>query len=222
MPYSSTANLPPDVKSALPSAAQNIYLKAANQALKSFANDEKKAAKVAWNAVKMKYKKDGDKWVPKSASESSGGAPKGQNPAKGSGGGVKKAIQIDVPIEKVDEDRRMAFGWAYVSEANGEMIVDHSGENISIGELEKAVYEYNQLSERPGGEMHLKKRAGVLVESIVFTKEKCDAMGIPEDTRQYGWWVGYYYPDDEVWGKVKDGTYKQFSVGGSASKREVA
>jgi hypothetical protein len=46
------------------------------------------------------------------------------------------------------------------------------------------------------------------------TKEKMQAMGIPDGTIPEGMWVGFYIPDDEVYAKVKSGEYRMFSIEG--------
>jgi cation transport regulator len=75
MPYSTIGDLPDAVRNHLPKHAQEIFLKAFNNALEEYKtpskrNDKKSspeevAFKVAWAAVKKKYKKSGDKWVGK-------------------------------------------------------------------------------------------------------------------------------------------------------------
>ena len=126
-------------------------------------------------------------------------------------------------IAKSDDDKRLAFGWANISlDVDGEELVDYQDEMIDPEDLENAAYNF-VLKYRAGGEMHkqeLKNRA-VLVESIVFTEEKQKALGIPEGTLPVGWWIGFYVPDDDLWEKVKDGTYTMFSIEGSATRVEV-
>ena len=61
MPYKKNADVPDGVK-VLPDDGITIWRKAFNAALKQY-GDEETAIKVAWAAVKKKYKKDGDKWV---------------------------------------------------------------------------------------------------------------------------------------------------------------
>ena len=65
MPYKSTTDLPDSVKNNLPKHAQEIFKEAFNSAEKQY-NDEERAFKVAWAAVKKKYTKKNDKWVKKS------------------------------------------------------------------------------------------------------------------------------------------------------------
>lgn len=52
-------------------------------------------------------------------------------------------------------------------------------------ELENAAYEFVLLY-REGGEMHERDGAAVLIESVVFTEEKMQAMGIPVGTLPIG------------------------------------
>lgn len=119
-------------------------------------------------------------------------------------------------IQKSDDDKRLAFGWASAAaNINGETVEDCYGDIIDIEELEQAAYAFVELY-REGGEMHERGGCAVLVESIVFTPEKIAAMGIPEGTVPTGWWIGFKVTDDDVWAKVKDGTYPMFSIEGQA------
>ena len=70
MPYSSIDDLPPSVRTHLPPHAQEIYVGAFNGAWQEYAWEgpeerEKTAHRVAWAAVKRKYVKLGDEWVPR-------------------------------------------------------------------------------------------------------------------------------------------------------------
>lgn len=72
MPYSSMSDLPDSIKNVLPGHAQEIYKDAFNSAYENYKNPEDRrgddgreevAYKVAWAAVKKKYKKGSDeKW----------------------------------------------------------------------------------------------------------------------------------------------------------------
>lgn len=131
----------------------------------------------------------------------------------------KSAFQI----AKADEDKRLVFGWALVSAtSDGEQIIDHQGDIVDQDELEEGAYEY-VLNFRDAGEEHissLRKKAR-MVESVVFTEEKLQAMGIPQGTVPYGWWIGFYVDDDDTWEKIKDGTYQMFSIEGKAVREPV-
>ena len=70
MPYASVEDLPASVHSHLPAHAQEIYRSAFNNAWVEYedrgpAQREQLAHRVAWTAVKRKYEKEGDFWVPR-------------------------------------------------------------------------------------------------------------------------------------------------------------
>lgn len=121
-------------------------------------------------------------------------------------------------IAKAVDDKRLAFGWANVAiRTDGDQIVDWQEDIVDPEVLEEAAYEFVELY-REGGEMHERGGVAVLVESVVFTKEKMQAMGIPEGIVPAGWWIGFKVTDDDVWAKVKDGTYSMFSIEGAAQR----
>lgn len=133
------------------------------------------------------------------------------------GGVVKGRFKI----EKADDDKHLAFGWASVSmRIDGELVEDWQSDIIEYEELESAAYQFVEFY-REGGEMHERGGVAVLIESVVFTEEKMKAIGIPEGTLPVGWWIGFKVLDEEVWEKVKDGTYPMFSIEGEAERIEV-
>lgn len=124
-------------------------------------------------------------------------------------------------IMKSDDEKMLAFGWASVSmRIDGELIEDWQKDIVEPEELENAAYEFVLLY-REGGEMHESGGAAVLIESVVFTEEKMQAMGIPAGTLPVGWWIGFKVLDEDVWEKVKDGTYLMFSIEGEAERVKV-
>lgn len=121
-------------------------------------------------------------------------------------------------ITKYYDDEQLVFGWASVSrDANGVRPLDWQGDYIDAEDLERAVYKFN-LEFRETNEMHQGNVKGYLVESVMFTKEKMEAMGIPEGTVPIGWWVGFKIDDKEAYQKVKTGIYRMFSIEGSATR----
>lgn len=134
---------------------------------------------------------------------------------------TSNVIKGKFKIAKSDDGKHLAFGWANVAiRADGEEIEDWQEDIIEPEELENAAYQYVLLF-REGGEMHERGGAAVLVESVVFTEEKMQAMGIPAGTLPIGWWIGFKVTDEDVWEKVKDGTYPMFSIEGEAERVEV-
>ena len=70
MTYTSVDDLPQPVRAHLPLHAQEIYLAAFNNAWAEYAargpeQRERTAHRVAWAAVKRKYQKSGQCWIPR-------------------------------------------------------------------------------------------------------------------------------------------------------------
>lgn len=126
-------------------------------------------------------------------------------------------------IMKTEDDKRLVFGWASISiTVDGVQLEDRQQDMIDPEDLEEAAYEY-VLNFRDTGEEHIStmRKKGKLVESCVFTAEKQKAMGIPEGTLPVGWWIGFKIEDDAAWEKVKNGTYRMFSIEGRANREPV-
>lgn len=136
--------------------------------------------------------------------------------------------QITIPdtnsnfhITKMDDEKKQAFGWANVAvRVDGEVIQDWQDDIVEIADLENAAYNFVRLY-RAGGEMHQRSDVATLIESVVFTKEKVSALGLPEGSLPEGWWIGFQVLDDDVWAKVKSGEYSMFSIEGDAIRQEV-
>jgi hypothetical protein len=139
-------------------------------------------------------------------------------------------LHIEGEIAKVDEDARQVFGWASVTEINGQPVVDLQNDVLETIELEKAAYDY-VLHSRVGGDMHRRvtkakdspKQVGTLIESMVLTNEKIAKMGLPDSTPR-GWWIGFQVDKgevgNEVWKAVKDKKYTGFSIHGLGKRLE--
>jgi len=133
-------------------------------------------------------------------------------------------------VSKADTEHQMVFGWAYVAQdANGQQIIDKSGEFISDPEeLEMASYAF-MLNSRVGKDWHdLVKDdspngpAASVVESVFFSKEKQAAMGIPEGVLPVGWWIGMKVHDPALWEEYRGGNRSMFSIHGQALARKTA
>ena len=133
----------------------------------------------------------------------------------------KSVIKGRFKIHKSDDDKMLAFGWANIAiTAEGDQITDLQEDVLDTDVLEQAAYNFVEFY-REAGEMHVRGGCGVLVESVIFTKEKMAAMGIPEGTVPEGWWIGFKVTDKDVWEKVKPGEYPMFSVEGEAIREEI-
>lgn len=134
---------------------------------------------------------------------------------------LTRAQEHKLAVIKSDDDKRLVFGWANVAvRVDGEQIVDWQQDAIDVAELENAAYAY--VAEfGAAGEMHRRGGVGRVIESIVFTKEKAAALGIPPDILPEGWWIGFKISDDEVWEKIKTGEYSMFSIEGKAIREPI-
>lgn len=127
-------------------------------------------------------------------------------------------IDVGFDINKARDDEQLVSGWANVAiNKDGSVPLDWQDDVIAPETLEKAAIQF-MLDYRGSGEMHQGVSKGTVVESIVFTKEKQEAIGIPEGVVPEGWFITVKVHDPEVFAKVKDGTYRMFSIQGSAKR----
>jgi cation transport regulator ChaB len=129
----------------------------------------------------------------------------------------KMDLNKRVEIKKVNE-KKIIYAWAYVCESDGKQVVDHSGDIIDEADMEKMAYDFME-EYRDGGEMHEKTGVAKAVASMPFTRELQNALNI--DVGKVGWLIVFKITDDEVWGKIKDGTYKMMSIGGQAKRNKI-
>lgn len=127
-------------------------------------------------------------------------------------------VAIDFDITKSNSDEHLVSGWANVAvNADGSIPLDWQDDIIRPETLEKAAINF-MMDYRGSGVMHQGDSKGVVVESIVFTKEKQACIGIPEGTIPEGWFITVKVLDPDVFAKVKDGTFRMFSIQGSAKR----
>lgn len=120
-------------------------------------------------------------------------------------------------VTKAEEDKRLVFGFFSVVEVDGMPVVDLQGDVITAKDIEDAAYRYMQFS-RMGDDRHDERCKAVLIESMVFTKEKQQALGI--DLGVVGWWGGFKVLDDTLWENFKSGKYEGFSIGGRGHREQ--
>jgi hypothetical protein len=132
------------------------------------------------------------------------------------------SLSAEGEIVKTDPDKQIVFGWAYVAiTKDGSVNYDKSGDFIDqIEEIEESAYDY-VLRSRAADADHTNVKGGEMVESIVFTPDKIEKMGIPAGAVPLGWWVGYHIEDAATWERVKKGELKAFSIHGSGTRTKV-
>lgn len=127
-------------------------------------------------------------------------------------------VDVQFDITKSNSDEGLVSGWANVAvNADGSLPLDWQDDIIKTEVLEKAAIKF-MMDYRQSGVMHDGDSKGIVVESIVFTKEKQACIGIPEGTVPEGWFITVKVTDPEVFARVKDGTFKMFSIQGKAKR----
>lgn len=129
--------------------------------------------------------------------------------------GALQKSGLDVTIVKVDEDQRLVYGFASVTKhPNGVEFLDTQNDVVDIGEIQQAAHRFISSS-RALGEVHKRKDAGTVVESLVINDEVRKLLQIPAGIEE-GWFIVAKVTDERVWQKVKNGEYQGFSIGGKA------
>lgn len=121
-------------------------------------------------------------------------------------------------VTKMDDEKRIVYGYASVISKNGEPIVDRQGDIITAEELEKAASDF-MLGERNGLTMHKGNPTTTIIHSFPMTEETKKAYQI--ESPYEAWLIAVKVHCDETWDKVKAGELKDFSIGGKAQRRDV-
>ncbi len=142
---------------------------------------------------------------------------------------VTEEIPVDENVYNVDvmfditksTDEGLVSGWASIAvQPDGSLPLDWQGDVIKTDTLEKAAINFMK-EYRESGVMHEGEPQGVVVESIVFTKEKQEILGIPEGCVPEGWFITVKVNNSDVFKDVKTGKYKMFSIQGKAKRYEL-
>lgn len=126
------------------------------------------------------------------------------------------APEIEVPIMKADNEKRIVYGAVMKAETT-----DKQGDEISFDELEDAASHYlseeRHVAFRHKEALSTKNKAKVVASIVmkagdVFYGEKLE----------YGTWIlGVKIEDDELWEMVKEGQISAFSPGGYSLRRPI-
>ena len=125
----------------------------------------------------------------------------------------------------MDEEQRLAFGWASVWTEGDQAVEDSQGDvidtDVAKAAVERAAYDFVLVS-RMADEQHTKTEGiGRLVESVVVSKAKLAAMGLEYNGRE-GLWVGFRVDSEPTWNAIKSGKLKQFSIRGTGVRQPLA
>jgi len=139
------------------------------------------------------------------------------------------AWEVDFEVMKAEPDKQLVFGFCSTTTKNGQPILDKQGDIIRTDDIEKAAYDF-VLYSRTQGDMHERKGVGRLIESMIFTKEKEQAInqylaeegtGGSINLGLEGWWLGFRVDDPETWANIKAGNLPEFSIGGRGERKEI-
>ena len=126
-------------------------------------------------------------------------------------------VVVNFKITK-STDEGLVSGWANIAvQPDGSLPLDWDDDVIRPEVLEKAAINF-MMEYRESGVMHQGNSKGMVVESIVLTKSKQAAIGIPEGTVPEGWFITVKVLDPSVFDMVKKGVFKMFSIQGSAKR----
>lgn len=133
----------------------------------------------------------------------------------------EEIFETQFKVAKSDASRQFIFGWANVSiDKSGRLIVDSHDDIIELSDLEDAAYDF-VLNARETGDMHQGDAVGTMIESMVFTPDKLEALGLEGSDLPQGWWVGFHVEDAPTFDLVKTGARKMLSIQGTAIREEV-
>ncbi len=123
-------------------------------------------------------------------------------------------------VKEADADQQLIFGWASIVMKGDLLVIDKQGDMILPEELERAAYDF-MTDGGTHGHMHADIGTGRPIESMVFTKEKQEALGIvikdaDSGEQIVGWWTGFKVDDPKVWARHKAGELPEFSIGGAS------
>jgi hypothetical protein len=125
------------------------------------------------------------------------------------------ALCLEATITKSDDSQQRLFGWASIAVMkDGTPLLDLQGDVIEIDDLEEAFYAY--VKEAGGLNFeHNGPVRGQLIEAIVFTPAKLEALGLAPGSVPLGAWAGFHLPDPADYQLVKSLGYFMFSIEGS-------
>lgn len=129
-----------------------------------------------------------------------------------------KVYSVRTGLLKIDEEQRIAWGWASVISENGEPVVDKQGDIISADVMTRAANAF-MSDVRAGQVMHEGVTKAVVLHSLPLSKDLAEALEL--GTNREGWIIGMKVKDEDTWERVKSGELRAFSIGGEAMRSAI-
>lgn len=125
---------------------------------------------------------------------------------------------IMADIVKTDDEMRLVFGFASVTDVAGQTVIDKQGDVISQDTLLKMAVQFAD-GDRVAKVNHEGGQKGDVRFVFPLTDEIAAAMGITCEKR--GLMIGTKVHDDKTWARVKSGELAAFSIGGRSKERMI-
>jgi hypothetical protein len=132
-----------------------------------------------------------------------------------------------VPLTKRNDEERMVYGFAAVTDKGGQTYFDSQGDSMSISTVRRAWRSFtgaggmnHQTVQKAGKEQVV--QTGRVVEGLVIDDTVAAALMEELQKGRRGLFIGYHATDDSVWDQVKKGLLRGFSIGGRGKRRKVS
>lgn len=222
MPYDSRSQLPENIRESLPERAQEIWLEAFNAAEEQY-DDEERAIKTAWDAVKNVYEQDEDgNWVP----IEKGYVIKSENDElQYTLGVVYEPEVVDLQGEWTDEEEIRKAAWNYMNKLQNNLLGKFG--KVALEAVQKVFEEdvdvrldvtsvLNSSMEKRLKDMHSSwlDDGSTIVESYLAPADlEIDGTHV----KKGAWLLGIVW-SDEMWKEIKSGNRSGLSMGGFAER----
>lgn len=124
-------------------------------------------------------------------------------------------FQREIPIKKVDEEKRLVYGIVYAPDE-----ADTQGDMMTAEEIEKMAYGFmaNRRTDQVDRQHDYNPDEGFVAESWLVRKNDPLFADEPEGS----WAVGIKVMQEETWAAVKSGEVGGLSMGGFASAEDLS
>lgn len=126
---------------------------------------------------------------------------------------VQKSNTALKTVRKSDDEKRIIYGWASVSKAAGETVLDYADDEITDDALHQLCHLIVKGQRTGAFEHDEDRRNNEIVEAMVMDEPMQQALGI--DLGRTGVIIGMHVPDDDDWAEAKDGDW-EFSINATA------